>query len=82
MSTAIQMTHSPESTAYTARDIFGKVIAERDMVVYATRRGSETFLKKLSVTSVNASGIRGFDPEDVNRRTRLVVNLRTVAKVS
>lgn len=67
---------------FQALDIFGKPIAAKDTIVYATRRGSETFLNKLSVTEVSVNGIKGFNPDDVNRRIRSLSNLNTIAKVS
>ena len=68
----------------TARtDIFGKHIQPGDQLVYATRRGSSTFLNKLFVQEVtSAGGIKGFNPDDPTRRSRTIFNLSTVAKVA
>jgi hypothetical protein len=58
-----------------------KVINVGDTVVYATRKGSETFLKELMVTGLSDQGIQGYDPKDYKRRLKTVKNLTTVAKV-
>jgi hypothetical protein len=63
------------------RDIYGRDIKPGDNVVYATRRGSSTYLNKLLVTGTTPSYIEGFQPGDVNQRTRRIKNLSTVAKV-
>lgn len=62
-------------------DIFGKAIQVGDNIVYATRRGSETFLNKLKITEVNSNQLKGFNPDDTYRRSRTLTNFRTVAKV-
>jgi hypothetical protein len=67
---------------FAVRDIFGRPIFEGDTIVYATRRGSDTFLNKLVVTFVGVNAIKGWTPEDVNRRTRTLTNFKTVAKVA
>ncbi len=41
-------------------DIFGKQLQIRDMVVYATRKGSGTFLNKLSIDEIGPGYIKGF----------------------
>lgn len=69
-------------TKFVAFDIFNKTIAAGDTIVYATRRGSETFLNKLIVRSVGASGIKGWTPLDPHQRTRTLTNYNTIAKVS
>ena len=67
---------------FAVNDIFGKAIAVGDTIVYATRRGSETFLNKLVVTGVSVNAIKGWTPDDVNRRTRTLTSFGTIAKVS
>lgn len=70
---------------FAVMDIFGKPIAVKDTIVYATRRGSSTYLNKLSVTEVAGCGgghIKGFNPDDVSRRIRSITNFDTIAKVS
>lgn len=67
---------------FAAYDIFGKAVVEGDTIVYATRRGSETFLNKLIVRSVSVKGIKGWTPLDPHQRTRTLTNFNTIAKVS
>lgn len=67
-------------------DSRGKVISIGDTIVYATRKGSDTFLKELMVTGISDAGIQGYDPKgeqrgDPTRRLRTIKNLTTVAKV-
>lgn len=62
-------------------DSRGKVISVADTIVYATRKGSATYLKELTVTALTDQGIQGYDPKDHARRLKTVKNLTTVAKV-
>lgn len=77
-----QETQTPDqSTGVQQTDIFNKRIEAGDTIVYATRRGSSTFLNKLQVTEVTPTAIKGWSPDDLHRRTRSLSNFGTVAKV-
>lgn len=73
------------ATANVARDFTGREIKEGDSIVYAGRRGSETYLKNLYVTGVfNVGGrfeITGINPGAVPQRQVRLKNLETIAVV-
>lgn len=73
--------NSVEITKQGPIDIFLREIQPGDVVVYATRRGSKTYLNKLKVTEVHEDKVLGWNPEDVTRRLRQLTNFETVAKV-
>lgn len=62
-------------------DIFGRRVEVGSTIVYATRRGSSTFLNKLRITEVSPTTVTGFNPDDINRRRRTLRNFDTVARV-
>lgn len=72
-------------TPVVARDFTGREIKEGDSIVYAGRRGSETYLKNLYVTGVfNVGGrfeITGINPGAVPQRQVRLKNLDTIAVV-
>jgi hypothetical protein len=70
-----------QAASQTPTDIFGREIQSGDTVVYATRRGSDTFLNKLFVQTVQPGGISGFNPDDPTRRKRNLTNFSTIARV-
>jgi len=65
-------------------DIFDKPIFVGDLIVYATRRGSGTYLNKLLVTGVTNSRITGKPPGETGPHvaTRVLKNFGTIAKVA
>jgi hypothetical protein len=73
------------ATASVARDFTGREIKQGDSIVYAGRRGSETYLKNLYVTGVFAVGskfeITGINPGAVPQRQVRLKNLDTIAVV-
>jgi len=73
------------ASAVVARDFTGREIKQGDSIVYAGRRGSDTYLKNLYVTGVfNVGGrfeITGINPGVVPQRQVRLKNLDTIAVV-
>lgn len=74
------------TTPRVARDFTGREIKSGDTIVYAGRRGSETYLKNLYVTGVYDVGagrfeITGINPGSIPQRKIRLKNLDTVAVV-
>lgn len=79
MSSAVA-TEQPAAT--TSKDAFGVEIREGSTIVYAVRKASDTFIKKLFVTAVTPRSVKGYDPVDVRRRAKTLTNLSTTAVLS
>ena len=58
-------------------DAFEKQICVDDLIAYAVRRGSHMWLKLLKVTEVTIEYVRGYDPDDVRMRYKVLTNLTT-----
>jgi len=58
-------------------DAFDTQISVDDLIVYAVRRGSHMWLKRLKVTEVNLDDVRGYDPDDIRMRYKTITNMST-----
>jgi len=58
-------------------DAFDTPICVDDLIVYAVRRKSDMWLKRLKVTEVTIEYVRGYDPDDVRMRYKVLTNLTT-----
>lgn len=58
-------------------DAFETQICVDDLIAYAVRRGSSMWLKRLKVTEVTIEYVRGYDPDDIRMRYKVLTNLTT-----